>query len=67
MTTEPKTIDHEHTRDLVCPWCGYEHDESWEFGGGQEGEFRLDCHSCDQPIAGERRVTVVYYSQRGAK
>ena len=24
--------EHEYTKEIVCPWCGYEYSDSWECG-----------------------------------
>ena len=34
----PEDIDHEYTREIVCPWCGYEFSDSWEIQGNDESE-----------------------------
>jgi len=38
-------IDHEYTEEVVCPCCGYEHGESYEFfsEGTCEEEVEVDC------------------------
>ncbi|ADG70092.1 hypothetical protein Plim_4285 (plasmid) [Planctopirus limnophila DSM 3776] len=38
--TQPE-LDTDFTDEIVCPWCGYEHRDKWEY---QEGEqFCGDC------------------------
>ena len=46
-------IDHEHTDEIVCPYCGAE-TEAHEFEDGKvytEEESRLDCGSCEKTFA----------------
>lgn len=38
-------IDHDHTDDIVCPYCSHEHNDSDELADG-EREGVLDCHEC---------------------
>ena len=47
----------------VCPHCGYEHDDSWEwnFGPGLEGTAEgRSCYRCDGEFDCERVVDVSY-------
>jgi transposase-like protein len=57
MTIEVmKTIDGTKTYttdNIVCPWCGYEHRDSWEMSDGD-----YECHGCEKPIS------VTSYSSR---
>ena len=36
-------IDCFHKRYAVCPWCGYEDEDSWEY---EEGETEAECPNC---------------------
>lgn len=51
-----KKIDHEYTRNIVCPKCGYEDTDSWEIEGN-DGEIECDC-GCTYSY--EREVEVTY-------
>lgn len=44
-------IVHARTDSIVCPWCGYVYDDSWEIT--HDGE--LECRLC------ERRFDVYLY------
>ena len=51
-------IDHTYTHNIVCPYCGHENQESWDFDG-TFGE--TDCPDCEK-VFEWRRETVVYYT-----
>ncbi len=53
-------IDHEYTDEIVCPWCGYEHGDSWE--GPESGEDI--CDECEKTFAYCRQVEVTYFNQQ---
>jgi transposase-like protein len=46
--------------EIVCPWCGYEHQDSWELNGGDEGDWEHECHDCEKTFAAQRHVSVSY-------
>ncbi|ETA67402.1 hypothetical protein V7O61_08330 [Methanolobus sp. WCC1] len=52
-----ETIDHEGTRNLVCPWCGYEDLDSWEYHHNSGDDM---CKNCGKPFGYERDVSVSY-------
>lgn len=34
--TVEREIDHEYTDEVVCPFCGYEESDSWEYKGDED-------------------------------
>jgi hypothetical protein len=60
--TEP--IDHHFTAHLVCPHCGHKHDDSWEMGNGEEGDWDDECHSCGKALRAQRHITVKYSTEK---
>jgi hypothetical protein len=57
------SIDHEWTRDPVCPHCGHKVRDAWElgFGGSAEGtEEDFECGNCEGIFDIERTITVSY-------
>lgn len=48
-------FNHEYTSEIVCPYCGYEHSDSWEMSEGEH-----DCIECGTVFDLERIVTVDY-------
>lgn len=53
-------IDHEFTDEIVCPHCGKEMMDSWEWS--EYGEE--DCGDCGKRFSYERIVTVDYSTQK---
>ena len=60
---ENEEIEHEYTDEIVCPWCGYEYGDSWEW----DNDDSLDCWECDKPFKYERHVEVTYVSSKDNK
>jgi hypothetical protein len=58
-----RTIETHLTPRPVCPHCGYEHDDAWEwnFGPGIDGTSEgHTCYHCDGLFDCERIVDVSY-------
>jgi hypothetical protein len=49
-------IDHEYTNEVVCPYCGYVENDSWECD--DDGE--MECGSCEKPFDMTRHKSVSY-------
>jgi hypothetical protein len=54
-----RKIDHTLTDEVVCPHCGYEHGDSWEWGEGEQ-----ECESCKAVFMVEIIITVEYTTTR---
>ena len=50
-------VEHEDTKEIVCPYCGYEYGNSWEYDD-ECGE--LECDECGKKFHYNRNVTVDY-------
>jgi DNA-directed RNA polymerase subunit RPC12/RpoP len=48
--------DAEHRDFIVCPECGHEERDAWEYG--ESGD--IVCPNCGQRLHFERNVTVTY-------
>lgn len=51
-----ENIESDHTKVIVCPWCGYNDPESWEtawdLAQGREGKYVNDnCKKCGKEFA----------------
>jgi hypothetical protein len=57
-------IDHEYTEFIVCPYCGYSHPESYEFGDGGEGDGQDECESCGKEFRWSRMVSISYSTRK---
>lgn len=65
MNTE---FDCEYTSQVVCPWCGHKHKDSWEFFASTRNEgIDAECESCDKPMRINEHVTIQYTTKKGKK
>lgn len=53
-------IVHEDTEEIICPWCGYEFQDSWEFEENGEHE----CYGCGKSFKFSRIIDVTYDTER---
>lgn len=53
-------IKCEYTDEVVCPHCGYEFNDSWEF---QDFEV-VDCCECGEEFRMCRHVEVTYCTEK---
>lgn len=53
-------INFEYTSEVVCPWCGYEYHDSWEFSN----EGNEICPECFGEFEYWRDITVDYSTKR---
>lgn len=53
-------MEHEWTEEIVCPYCGDEDPDSWEWNGGEEGDGHTDCKSCGREFYVQRHVLITY-------
>ena len=61
-----EAIDHELTDELVCPYCGHEFGDSWEYfsdDGGQTSR-RLKCDECERELFAEVVVDISYTTRK---
>ncbi len=61
FVSNPKSeTSHRFVHEAVCPWCGYEHSDSWEYDDG--GTYC--CDNCDNNFELSREITVMYYTAK---
>lgn len=53
-------IDHSFTEEVVCPWCGYEHGDSWEL----QDSGKMKCPECDKEFKYDRDIEVTYWTEK---
>lgn len=56
-----REIDHKYTDELVCPYCGHEHRDSWE-ASDDDGSFW--CGECDAEFSYTRHISVSYSTSK---
>lgn len=62
--SEDKKIDHEYTREIVCPYCGQKERDSWEF---HDNYGTTECGSCGNHFSYSRDVDVTYNTSKLCK
>ena len=62
---DKENINHEFTNEVVCPFCGYEFSDSWEFGGDEDIGL-INCESCEKEFYATRNVEITYSTQKAA-
>lgn len=60
-----KEIDHTATPEIVCPHCGYEYSDSWEYLRLMRDDWGYSCLvrkcvSCGKEFEFEREIIVTY-------
>jgi hypothetical protein len=58
---EPDESDCYGTANAVCPWCGYEDEDSFELRG-DSGD--TDCPDCGKSFHYEREMVVTYTTSK---
>jgi uncharacterized Zn-finger protein len=54
-------IDHHVTSEIVCPYCGHVHTDSWE-RGDDDGE--IECYECEREFRYSRYIDVTYNTEK---
>ena len=61
---ELQEYDHEYTRNIVCPHCGYEDMDSWEVMSGEEDLGIIECGRCEKSFLASRIITIEYCTEK---
>ncbi len=54
-------IVHENTENIVCPICGHEHTDSWEY---EDDSGEITCQGCNKEFFFEREYDVSYTTSK---
>lgn len=54
-------MEHKHEDNIICPYCNYEDQDSWEF---QEESGTQICGSCEKEFNVSRDIEVTYSTSR---
>ena len=57
-------IKHKYTKEIVCPYCGYEFSDSWDYSSDLEDIGLIDCENCDKSFYANRIVTIDYSTEK---
>jgi ATP-dependent Zn protease len=52
-----KEIDHDYTDEIVCPYCGCEFSDSYEF---DDDSGTMECYECEKEFEYYRHIEVTY-------
>jgi hypothetical protein len=55
-------IDTSMTDELICPHCGYEFSDSWEFALNGATDGKVDCRDCNKEIEFEIVTEITFSS-----
>ena len=58
-----KEIDHDYTDEVICPYCGYEFSDSWEFNDNQD-EQHVECEECSKEFFLYVNISVDYTTRK---
>lgn len=63
-----KKADHQHTDEIVCPYCDYKFSDSWEYdhlpGDGDKARQLTNCHSCRKEFFFDVIIETSYTTER---
>lgn len=63
-----KEVDCLYTQEVICPYCGYEFSDSWEFSMKGDGdECEIDCDECNKKFTAIMDLTVSYSTYKKSK
>jgi len=57
-------IEHEFTDEIVCPYCGYEYSECYEF---TEDDDSTECPKCEKFFSYSRHTQITYTTTKLCK
>ena len=58
-------IDCKYTGEVVCPYCGYEHLDSWEYNLKHDGDnTEIECDECNKKFDVSLCVETAYVSNK---
>jgi len=55
-----KEIDHRYTEEIVCPYCGHTHTDSFE----APDNGKMNCHSCKKEFTFSRDIDITYITEK---
>jgi DNA-directed RNA polymerase subunit RPC12/RpoP len=62
-----KEIDCQYTDEIICPYCGYEFGDSWEYMRSVESKFEVQCgdhHNCGKEFIVYPVMEITYCSEK---
>lgn len=62
----PEEIEHECTDEIVCPYCGREQSDSWEYHLNDGDEIDIEC-DCGKTFFATANVSISYSTSKACK
>jgi hypothetical protein len=59
-----KNFDTDFTNNMVCPHCGYEDGDCWEYGMKDGEELQTECHSCGKKFSVTCYISINYSTEK---
>lgn len=53
--------EQSYTEEIVCPWCGKEQSDSWEYA---DYDSECECDYCEKVFEYQRNIEVTYTSRK---
>ncbi len=57
-----KHIECSGTDEVVCPYCGHEHSDSWEWFRDNGHDVDIDCATCGKTFRASPDYSVTYFT-----
>lgn len=54
------TVDHSYTTEIVCPYCGYESEDSYEYFSMYKDSATIECADCGKEFEAIQDISVSY-------
>jgi transcription elongation factor Elf1 len=55
---------HEYTKEIVCPYCGYEFSDSYEILSKEEDLGVIECEHCEKEFLASRFINIEYSTKK---
>lgn len=55
-----KEFDHDYTDEIVCPYCGHEHGDSYEYFSRNDESTNIECDECGKHFRATMQMTTDY-------
>lgn len=65
MRAKRKKVDwvNNWEEEIICPHCGYKHEDSWDYGMKYDGDEReVECGDCGKEFMASMSLDVSYHS-----
>ena len=53
-----------YEKEIICPYCGYKFQDSWEFNDEDGKEQEVDCPECDKEFTMWTEVEITYSTRK---